>query len=380
MASMLLLKGKYYAYISITNKETKLRKRISIPLKTANETKALKRLELIDRYEPRIRRGINFTFPWLDGGGKVRVKETTLEDAINEWIEHRKNQPDIEETTIQINLNSVDHLYSCVGKKVPLKSVTTKTLQTFKDYMIAKGLSKTSTNMHLRTARSFFRHVWQNGDIDKLPMIKQIKVPDSDPKYFTDEEFHAITNEVGVDSFYGKVFFFYRETGMRLREPFIAKLDGNWLDIPNTSKGKRPRSIELDDFLIQIFIELRDWADNCGLVEASKGRHLSKKFKKALRKCGIDDDKTFHGLRHTCAVRQIVSGEPYAMVQAHLGHRSISTTEEYSVFELKRLRRDFPTLIDYFKNDKKEAKKAQGITISGITNSSYKAMLNIIKA
>ena len=167
---------------------------------------------------------------------------------------------------------------------------------------------------------------------------------------------------------------------MRLREPFIAKLDGNWLDIPNTSKGKRPRSIELDDFLIQIFIELRDWADNCGLVEASKGRHLSKKFKKALRKCGIDDDKTFHGLRHTCAVRQIVSGEPYAMVQAHLGHRSISTTEEYSVFELKRLRRDFPTLIDYFKNDKKEAKKAQGITISGITNSSYKAMLNIIKA
>ena len=68
------------------------------------------------------------------------------------------------------------------------------------------------------------------------------------------------------------------------------------------------------------------------------------------------------------------------MVQAHLGHRSISTTEEYSVFELKRLRRDFPTLIDYFKNDKKEVKKAQGITISGITNSSYKAMLNIIKA
>ena len=46
-----------------------------------------------------------------------------------------------------------------------------------------------------------------------------------------------ILNEVGADSFYGKAFFFYRETGVRLREPFIATLDGNWLDIPNTSKG-----------------------------------------------------------------------------------------------------------------------------------------------
>jgi integrase len=377
---MSLRRGKYYVLVSVTNQETKKRHRKMIPLKTSNEVQALKRKEIVEKHESYIRKGMDFSFPWIDGGGRVRVKETTLEDAMNDWIEHRKNQPDIEETTIQINLNSVDHLYSCVGKKVPLKSVTTKTLQTFKDYMIAKGLSKTSTNMHLRTARSFFRYVWQNGDIDKLPMIKQIKVPDSDPKYFTDEEFHAITNEVGVDSFYGKVFFFYRETGMRLREPFIAKLDGNWLDIPNTSKGKRPRSIELDDFLIQIFIELREWADNCGLVEASKGRHLSKKFKKALRKCGIDDDKTFHGLRHTCAVRRIVMGEPYAMVQAYLGHRSISTTEDYGVFELKRLQRDFPTLVEFFKDDKKEGKNTKGNTLSGNTNTSYKAMLNIIKA
>ena len=64
------------------------------------------------------------------------------------------------------------------------------------------------------------------------------------------------------------------------------------------------------------------------------------------------------------------------MVQAHLGHRSISTTEEYGVFELKRLRRDFPTLVEFFKSDRKEGKNIKGNTLSGNTNSSYKAILN----
>ena len=52
----------------------------------------------------------------------------------------------------------------------------------------------------------------------------------------------------------------------------------------------------------------------------------------------------------------------------------------YGVFELKRLQRDFPTLVEFFKDDRKEVKIGKGTTLSGTTNSSYKAMLNIIKA
>ena len=161
-----------------------------------------------------------------------------------------------------------------------------------------------------------------------------VKINDTLPIYLTDDEFHAVLNEVGVDSFYGKVFYFYRETGVRLREPFIATLDGNWLDIPNTSKGKKPRSIELNEFLLEIYQELKQWADECHLVKGSRGRHLSKKFKKALRKCGIDESKHLHSLRHTYAVRQRVLGVPLATIQAQLGHRSITTTEIYTLIEL----------------------------------------------
>jgi integrase len=259
-------------------------------------------------------------------------------------MERRMKQPDIRNATMEINKNSMNHLYGSIVKSTPLKSITTKHMDAFSDDLIDKGLSSTTINIHLRSVKTFFRYCWHREMINKLPMIKMIKMEETEPIYITDNEFHAVLNEVGVDSFYGKVFYFYRETGVRLREPFIATLDGNWLDIPNLSKGKRPRSIELNDFLVEVYKELRRWANECGLVERSKGVHLSKMFKKALRKCGIDESKHLHSLRHTFAVRQRVIGTPMAMIQALMGHKSIDTTEQYAVIDLKKLRRHFLTL------------------------------------
>ena len=34
-----------------------------------------------------------------------------------------------------------------------------------------------------------------------------------------------------------------------------------------------------------------------------------------------------------------------AMIQAMMGHKSIDTTEQYAVLDLKKLRRHFPTLL-----------------------------------
>ena len=374
MATIQKKKGSWFSVVSITDKETKSRKREWIALKTTNKTEAHKRNAKVEKVEGDMRNGMEFVFPWQKDGGQTKVKEVTLEEAVNDWMERRRKQPDIRLATIQINENSMDHLHRSVGKRIPLKSVTTKHMDKFRDILIGKGLKKNTINMHLRSVSAFFRYVWKRGAIDRLPMIEQVNVEDTLPIYFSDDEFHSILNEVGTDSFYGKAFFFYRETGLRLREPFIATLDGNWLDIPNTSKGKRSRSIELNDFLVEIFKELRQWADTCGLVEGSRGRHLSKKLKKALRNCGIDESKHFHSLRHTFAVRQVVKGTPMAMIQSMMGHRSISTTEIYAEFQLKKLKRHFPTLIDFFQEEKKDGKKMEGRTFSGRTSKDYRAI------
>jgi len=356
MATLKIRKGKWYSRILWYNEVGKQKER-QVPLRTDDKTEAHKRNWEVTRYQKDITQGLNFEFGWLKDGGKTKVKEVSLNEEVERWIERRKKQPDIRKSTIKINQNGVNHLYQCLTKSIPLKSVTTVHMDYFRDYLIDKGLSNTTINIHLRTAKSFFRYCWKRGLVVRLPMIEMVNVAETEPIYITDDEFHAILNEVGVDSFYGKVFFFYRETGVRLREPFIATLDGEWLDIPNTSKGKRPRSIELNDFLIEVYKELRKWADTCGLIEGNRGRHLSKKFKKCIRKCGIDESKHFHSLRHTYAVRQRVMGVPLATIQAHMGHRSITTTEIYAKIELKKLRSHFPTLTTGYTDDEIESEK-----------------------
>ena len=350
------MNGKWYSRVRWYD-NTGFQKEYLQPLRTDNKTVAHKRNRTVTKYQDDICNGMEFEFPWMKDGGQTKVKEITLADAVDGWIERRAKQPDITPNTIGINKNGINHLYDSIKKSSPLKSITTDHMDGFRDDLIDKGLRPSSINMHLRTAKSFFRYVWKRGIIDRLPRIEMVKINDTLPIYLTDDEFHAVLNEVGVDSFYGKVFYFYRETGVRLREPFIAALDGNWLDIPNFSKGKRPRSIELNDFLVEVYKELRRWANECGLVERSKGVHLSKMFKKALRKCGIDESKHLHSLRHTYAARQRVMGVPLATIQAHLGHRSITTTEIYTLIELKKLRRHFPTLISQYTEEQIKAEK-----------------------
>ena len=57
-----------------------------------------------------------------------------------------------------------------------------------------------------------------------------------------------------------------------------------------------------------------------------------------------DETKHFHSLRHTYAVRRIVENVPVYKVQKMMGHSSVVTTEIYFKLDLKRLKRDFPTI------------------------------------
>ena len=364
MSTLKKRRGKWYSRVLWYN-DIGQKKEHQVPLRTTDKTEAYKRNREVTRFQNDIINGLIFEFPWMKDGGRTKVKEATLIEEVGKWIDRRKKQPDIRECTIQINQNGINHLYKCLGKTIPLKSITTEQMDAFRDYLVNEALSKTTINIHLRTTKTFFRYCWKRGFIESLPMIEMLDIDDSEPIYMTDNEFQAVMDEVGADSFYGRVFFFYRETGLRLREPFISSLDGEWLDIPNTSKGKSPRSIELNDFLIQVYKDLRKWADTCKLVKGNRGRHLSKKFKKTLRKITenkdieitINESKHFHSLRHTFAVRQRVMGVPLATIQALMGHRSITTTEVYTKIELKKLRIHFGTLVNAYTDDKIETEK-----------------------
>jgi len=342
MATLKPRRGKWYArvlwYDNIGRKQEK-----QVPLRTDSKVIARERLYEVNKVELDIKNGLSFSFPWLNDEGAIKVVRFTLGDAISEWMKRRRKNG-IRPKTLEINDTALKHFTNCTGKTRPLKSVTTDDIDEFCDYMIDLGLSITSINMYLRTIKSLFRYNWKRERLDRIPIIEQQPIEKREPIYITDFEFQSIMNLDWLDKFYKRVFYFYRETGCRLYEPFMSILNGKWLDIPNLSKGKRKRSIELNKSLIEIYNELMVWHETCGLVETSKGRHISKKFKKCLRYIGVSEEKHFHSLRHTFAVRRIIENVSIYKVQKLMGHSSVTTTEIYANMDLKRVKDDFPTL------------------------------------
>ena len=72
-------------------------------------------------------------------------------------------------------------------------------------------------------------------------------------------------------------------------------------------------------------------------------KYYSRKFREACRAAGITGKK-FHSLRHTFAVRHYLQTRDIYAVAKQLGHASVTTTEIYAKFNLKRLEQDFPDL------------------------------------
>ena len=344
MATLRKRRSKWYARIRIWANDIRKETEKQIPLKTKSKVVALERLSIINRHEADMKHGLSFTFPWEHLDNHVKVDRFTIHDAIIEWMNHRK-RIGIRPKTLELNQNGLNHFTKAIGAKCPIDAVNGKVIDNFVKYLTFLDLSTTSINIHLRTVRSMMRHYWKRDIIKRVPLIEELKKEEENPIYITDDEFQSIMDLEWLDKFYKRVFYFYRETGCRLREPFISTLDGEWLDIPNLSKGKRPRSIQLNDSMIEIYHEIMDWYENgYGSILKDSAMHISKKFKGSLRQICSDESKKFHSLRHTFAVRRIVEQVPIFKIQKMMGHSSIVTTEGYLKLELKRLERDFPSI------------------------------------
>ena len=107
-----------------------------------------------------------------------------------------------------------------------------------------------------------------------------------------------------------------------------------------------------------ILNDLKDWLENgYGSRLRTPADHISKKFKKTLRSIGANENKRFHSLRHTFAVRRLIQGTSIYDLKLLMGHSSVTTTEVYSEMNLKRVAQDFPTLVSSYVNEPKNRER-----------------------
>ena len=328
--------GKYYARVNIPRPGQRPKQKV-IPLRTENPREAALRLLEVEKVEDLIKSGVEYVFPWMKGQATT-VIQLSVKQASKDYLRIRKNEG-LRPNSLEIFHHAVTHFMKIVGPSKPLESISAEDIQEFIRESREK-LGPVSINMYLRNLRTFFRWANDSGLMSHPPKIKEIPEPDDLPVYVSNSEFHKIQDK--ATPILADVFWFYRETGARMSEPFDAVLKGSFLIIYTVNaKGKQERQIQLTPDLIQIYEQL--------MAAGHRPDYYSKKFKDTCRTAGIEGHN-FHHLRHTFGVRAWLQTGDIFLVSQLMGHRSIETTMRYTKFFLSRLQEDFPDLAGYAEN------------------------------
>lgn len=193
---------------------------------------------------------------------------------------------------------------------------------------------------HLRAA---FNKALEQGYITDNPFrkIKNFKIPESFPKFLSDEEYKKLLS-ITEDDDLKDLITFAINTGLRQMELLMLE----WIQIDfnsgilildnqlNITKSKKVRNVPLNKSALDI-LQKRKVNSQSTRIFTYKGAgikadFISKKFKKLVVNAEINREFNFHSLRHTFASWLVQKGVSIYEVSKLLGHADIKTTQIYA--------------------------------------------------
>jgi len=329
---------------------------IKTPLMTKDYKTALIRKLDVEEKADEIKAGIKFSFIWAGADPEVNIVHFTLKDAADKYLKARKSER-LATNTTSIMEGALNHLQKALRPTFPVETFGIEQIDKFNAYCLEKKYSITSVAMWLRNVKTFLIWLHERAHIEKVPKIKMPSVP-TQIRYVSNKQFNDICDQ--VSPYLRKVFNFYRETGCRLSEPLFAEIDGDFLSISaEHAKGRKQRDVYLTPELMDTLKEFNRKTHLSGDLHPGRNgnphgmyivrdtheiKYYSRKFKEAATNCGIKKVR-FHDLRHTAALRAYLKTRDIYAVARLLGHASVTTTQIYTNFDLKRLEQDFPDLV-----------------------------------
>ena len=314
-----------------------------IALKANHKRQALKRYYEVEFFESQIINGDRPEFSW-----ETTIKPImNLSAAISEYLIYLKNNGDKRTTVMRAEL-CLNNIIKVIDPNLPIKAINADRIESIKEYFSGK-LTDTGINIILSRLRGLLNWCKDIKEIiTNAPKIRFIKVQKKIPAYLTEQNLKDIMELNTLDQHHKDAFKMYQETGMRLREPFNGKIDGNWLIFsPDDSKTGIYREISLKDKHKRIIMEMNSRVSNSRSSFRNETDKYSKKFKIVVREIGRGD-LHFHNLRDTFAVIRYLETRDIYQVSKELGHTSVKITEKYAQFNLRRLAQDFPSLANNY--------------------------------
>lgn len=257
-----------------------------------------------------------------------KVRRVSLDELRDELLEAKS---DLSPATIRMYRLAYTSLGAVVGGKLAVRLIDRSKIDRFKRICLSRGMRPVSVNSYLRHIKAGLRFAYDEGYIDRAPIIKFLKTPQRLPRILSTSEINQILSWCNRNDLeLGRMVKFALWTGCRRKEI----LDLRWHRIklgkdPSAriiGKGDRERTI----YLLPNAIDSMGPAADVGPV--FKQWHPSTfthRFKHAARENNVRGVK-LHTLRHTAATQMLASGIRLELIQKILGHQQISTTQIYA--------------------------------------------------
>ena len=237
------------------------------------------------------------------------------------------------------------NIFSQFNKQVSDRLISTITPREIDFYKISRirEVSPATVNLELRGLRAFFNRliVWKYLEQNPCQGIRDIREVEKLPLFLTKEDLAKLLAHTKGDQLHDLILL-AAMTGLRKGE--LLNLTWNDVDLKRgilivrssvsyRTKAGKIRSVPLNATAHQLLESITRTSDL--IFPGDRGgpyNHdfLSRRFKRAVLKCGLDKRLHFHSLRHTFASLLVQDGVPLYNVQRLLGHSSARVTEIYA--------------------------------------------------
>jgi site-specific recombinase XerD len=243
------------------------------------------------------------------------------------------------------------------------EDVDHKRLRLFAGVLSERGASKATVARKLASARSFYRHLVDRGELEASPadLVTSPKREQYLPRVLKEDDVAALLDSIPASTPLElrdrAIFELAYATGLRAEELTtldVGDADFDAEELRVHGKGGKERVVPIGEQAwrtLNTYLErgrpplAREREPEERAVFLSKsGRRLGtadlrRRLRAWTQRVGIPPGTTPHTLRHSFATHLLEGGADLRTIQELLGHSTISTTQTYTRVESRRLRK-----------------------------------------
>ena len=269
-----------------------------------------------------------------------RVPSKPLDEFFREFLNYARTVYSHE--SLQIYQRAFHSFTRHIGN-VRLDTISPRQVDLFKSRRLGE-VKAVTVNLELRTLRAAFYTAvrWKLLTENPFKQVKQCSVAEEPPCYFSVQEFQSLLSVVQQD-WLRDLLVLAINAGLRRGELIQLR----WADVDLTNrtiiirshgvlrtKCGKARVVPLNRAATEA-IQRRSDRSSGGFVFQVKsqpidGRHLSRVFKRCVRKAHLDERLHLHSVRHSFASWLTQKHIAASHIQKLLGHSNLRVTEIYS--------------------------------------------------